>query len=185
VIDKTPLGERSFDIYSRLLNERIIFLKSEVNPESAAVVVAQLLHLAAVSPDRDISLYLSTPGGSVTHGLAIIDAMNHVKCDVQTICLGQCASMGAVILAAGSKGKRHILPNAEVMIHQPWGGLEGQQTDLALYAARMAQTRDKLERMLSDFTGMKQGKIHEDCDRDFWMNAEESVEYGIVDSVIQ
>lgn len=184
VIEQTPRGERSFDIYSRLLNERIIFLGTSVTDDSANLVVAQLLHLESVDPEKDISLYINSPGGSVSAGLGILDTMNFIKPDVSTICIGMCASMGAVLLSAGAKGKRYCLPNSEVMIHQPSGGAQGQQTEIAIAAAHILATRDRLNKILAANTGQKLEKVQVDTDRDNWMTAEEAKAYGLVDEII-
>ncbi|MFA6158676.1 MAG: ATP-dependent Clp endopeptidase proteolytic subunit ClpP [Candidatus Paceibacterota bacterium] len=183
VIEKTNLGERAYDIYSRLLKENIIFISGEIEDHLANTVVAQLLFLQSEDPKKDISLYVNSPGGSVTAGMAIIDTMNHIKNDVSTVCIGMAASMGAVILSAGKKGKRYILPNAEVMIHQPLGGAEGQASDIAISAKHILKTREKLNKMLADNTGKTVSQIEKDGDRNFFMDAEEAKKYGIVDKV--
>lgn len=185
VIEKSQFGERAYDIYSRLLRERIIFLSGEINDATANTVIAQLLFLESEDPKKDISLYINTPGGSVTSGLAIIDTMNHVKPSVSTICVGIAASMGAWILAYGEKGKRFALPNAEVMIHQPLGGVSGQASDIAITAENIIKTKNKMVKMLSDVTGQKIDKISKDVDRDFWMDAEDAKKYGVIDKIMQ
>lgn len=184
VIEQTSRGERSYDIYSRLLKERIIFLGEEVNDVSASVIVAQLLFLEADDPDKDIQLYINSPGGSVTAGMAIYDTMQYIKCDVSTTCVGMAASMGAFLLAAGAKGKRYCLPNSEVMIHQPLGGFAGSATDVAISAQNLKKTKEKLSRMLAGFTGKSLEEILRDTDRDNFLSAEEAKEYGLVDDVI-
>jgi ATP-dependent Clp protease, protease subunit len=183
VIEQSPRGERSYDIYSRLLNERIIFLGEAIDENVANSVVAQMLHLESADPEKDISLYINSPGGSVTAGLAILDTMNFIKCDVSTICIGQCASMGAVLLAAGVKGKRFTLPNAMILIHQPSGGAQGQQTEIAIVADFMLKTRKRLDKILSECTGQSLEKIKIDTERDNYMTAEQAVEYGLVDKI--
>lgn len=184
VVEKTSGGERSYDIYSRLLQDRIIFLGEEVNDTTASLVVAQLLFLAADDPDKDINLYINSPGGSVTAGLAIYDTMQYIKPDVSTICVGMAASMGAFLLAGGAKGKRYALPNSEIMIHQPLGGAQGQATDIKIHAEYILKIRDMLNKMLSENTGKPLNIIEADTDRDNFMSAEEAVEYGLIDSVI-
>ena len=184
VIEQTSRGERSYDIYSRLLKERIIFLGEEVNETTASLVVAQMLFLEAEDPEKDIQLYINSPGGSVTAGMAIYDTMQYVKCDVSTICLGMAASMGAFLLAGGTKGKRLALPNAEIMIHQPLGGAQGQATEIEIAARHILQTKEKLNRMLAENTGKDISIIAADTDRDNWMSAEEAKEYGLIDRVI-
>lgn len=185
VIEQTARGERSYDIYSRLLKERIIFLGEEVNEVTAGLIVAQLLFLESVDPDKDINLYINSPGGSVTAGMAIYDTMQYIKCPVSTICIGMAASMGAFLLAAGEKGKRLILPNAEVMIHQPMGGMQGQATDMQIAADHILRTKQKLNRILSERTGQDLEIIEKDTDRDNWMDAQTALNYGIVDSIIE
>lgn len=185
VVEKTNYGERSFDIYSRLLKERIIFVSGGIDDHVASLVIAQLLFLAAEDPKADISLYINSPGGHVSSGLAIVDTMNHIKPDISTICVGLAASMGAVILSAGKKGKRFILPHAEVMIHQPWGGAQGQASDIEITAKHILKTRDILNKMLAKNTGQKLSKIEKDTDRDFFMDAQEAVRYGIVDKILK
>ena len=184
VIEQTSRGERSYDIYSRLLKERIIFLGEEVNETTASLVVAQMLFLEAEDPEKDIQLYINSPGGSVTAGMAIYDTMQYVKCDVSTFCMGLAASMGAFLLAGGTKGKRLALPNAEIMIHQPLGGAQGQATEIEIAARHILQTKEKLNRMLAENTGKDISIIAADTDRDNWMSAEEAKEYGLIDRVI-
>ena len=184
VIEQTSRGERSYDIYSRLLKERIIFLGEEVNDVTASLIVAQLLFLEAEDPGKDIHLYINSPGGSVSAGLAIYDTMNYVKCDVSTICLGMAASMGAFLLAGGAKGKRFALPNADIMIHQPSGGAKGQATDIKIVADKILSTKHKLNEILAANTGQPLDKIAVDTERDYYMSAEEAKEYGIIDNVI-
>ncbi len=185
VIEQTSRGERSYDIYSRLLKDRIIFLDGEVNDASASVIVAQLLFLEAEDPGKDINLYINSPGGSVTAGMAIYDTMQYIKCDVSTICIGMAASMGAFLLAGGAKGKRMILPNAEVMIHQPSGGARGQATEIRIAAENILRTREKLNKILAANTGKPLETIEVDTERDNYMSAEEAVAYGLVDQVIE
>ena len=184
VIERTSRGERSYDIYSRLLKERIIFLGEEVTDVSASVIVAQLLFLEAEDPGKDISLYINSPGGSVTAGMAIYDTMNYIKSDVSTLCVGMAASMGAFLLAGGAKGKRFILPNAEVMIHQPSGGARGQATEIQIVAEKILQTKEKLNRILADNTGQPYEVVCRDTERDHYMTAEEAVSYGLVDQIL-
>ena len=184
VIEQTNRGERAYDIYSRLLNDRIIFLSDEVNDTTASLVVAQLLFLEAQDPDKDISLYINSPGGSITAGMAIYDTMNYIKCDVSTICVGMAASMGAFLLSAGAKGKRYALPNSEIMIHQPLGGMQGQATDIKIHADRIIKIREKLNSILSDVTGQPIEKIERDTERDNFMSADEAKAYGLIDKVI-
>ena len=184
VIEQTSRGERSYDIYSRLLKDRIIFLGEEVNDTSASIVIAQLLFLESEDPSKDISLYINSPGGSVTAGLGIYDTMQYIKCDVSTICCGMAASMGAFLLAGGAKGKRFALPNAEIMIHQPSGGSQGQATEIEIAAKHILKTKEKLNRMLSENTGKPYETIAADTERDNWMSAEEACAYGLIDSVI-
>ncbi len=184
VIEQSPRGERSYDIFSRLLNDRIVFLGEEVTDVSANLVIAQLLHLESQDSEKDISLYINSPGGSVTAGLAILDTMNYIKCDVSTICLGECASMGAVLLSAGAKGKRYCLPNSMVLIHQPSGGAKGQQTEIQIVADFMRKTRDRLNGILAANTGQPLDVIERDTERDNYMTAEEALAYGLVDKVI-
>lgn len=183
VIEKSQFGERAYDIYSRLLRERIIFLGGPVDDDTANLIIAQLLFLEAEDPKKDIYLYVNSPGGSVTAGLAILDTMNHVKPDVATVCVGMAASAAAVILASGQKGKRFALPNAEVMIHQPWGGAQGQATDIEITAKHILATRDRLNKILAKATGQPLEKIEKDVERDYFMTADEAKKYGIVDQV--
>ena len=185
VIEQTSRGERSYDIYSRLLKERIIFLGEEVNDVSASVVVAQLLFLEAEDPEKDIQIYINSPGGSVTAGMAIYDTMQYVKCDVSTICIGMAASMGAFLLAGGTKGKRMALPNAEIMIHQPLGGAQGQATEIEIAAKHILKTKEKLNRILAANTGQDYEVIAADTERDNWKSAEEAVAYGLIDKVVE
>jgi len=185
VIEQTNRGERSYDIFSRLLKDRIIVLSNEINDVYASLVVAQMLFLEADDPDKDIQLYINSPGGSVTAGFAIYDTMQYVKPDVQTICVGMAASMGAFLLAAGTKGKRFALPNSEVMIHQPLGGVRGQATDIKIHTEWLLKTKNKLNRILSEKTGQPLEKIERDVERDFFMSAEEAKKYGIVDHVME
>ncbi len=184
VIEQTSRGERSYDIYSRLLKERIIFLGEEVTDASASVIIAQLLFLEGEDPEKDIHLYINSPGGSVSAGLAIYDTMQYIKCDVSTICIGMAASMGAFLLSGGAKGKRYALPNAEIMIHQPLGGAQGQATEIKIAAEHILKTRDRLNRMLAQNTGQSLEKIEIDTERDNFMSAQEAKEYGLVDEVI-
>ena len=184
VVEQSPRGERSYDIFSRLLNDRIVFLGEEVTDVSANLVIAQLLHLESQDSEKDISLYINSPGGSVTAGLAILDTMNYIKCDVSTICLGECASMGAVLLSAGAKGKRYCLPNSMVLIHQPSGGAQGQQTEIQIVADFMRKTRDRLNNILASNTGQPLEVIERDTERDNYMTAEGAMAYGLVDKVI-
>jgi ATP-dependent Clp protease, protease subunit len=184
VIEKTQGGERAFDIFSRLLKERIIFVTGPVDDHMANLVVAQLLFLEAEDPKKDIAMYINSPGGSVSAGLAIVDTMNHVKPDIATVCVGLAASMGSVILSQGAKGKRSILPNAEVMIHQPWGGAQGQASDIEITARHILKTRDQLNKMLAKATGKSLSQIEKDTDRDFFMGANEAKAYGIIDTIL-
>ena len=184
VVEQTARGERSYDIYSRLLNDRIIFLADEVNDTTASLVVAQLLYLEAQDPDKDIYLYINSPGGSISAGMAIYDTMNYIKCDVSTICVGMAASMGAFLLSSGAKGKRFALPNAEVMIHQPLGGTRGQATDIKIHADHIIRIREKLNKLLSEQTGKPLETIEKDTERDNFMTADEACAYGLVDKVI-
>lgn len=184
VVEQTNRGERSYDIFSRLLNDRIIFLGEEVNDTTASLVVAQLLYLEAQDPDKDIQMYINSPGGSVTAGMAIYDTMQYIKCDVSTICIGECASMAAVLLSSGTKGKRFVLPNSMVLIHQPLGGAQGQQTEIAIVADFMLKTRKRLNKILAENTGQSIEKIQLDTERDNYMTAEEAKEYGLVDEII-
>lgn len=185
VIEQNSRGERSYDIYSRLLKDRIIFLGEEVNEATAGLVVAQLLFLEAEDPNKDISLYINSPGGSVTAGMAIYDTMQYIKCDVSTICIGMAASMGAFLLAGGTKGKRMALPNAEIMIHQPSGGSQGQATDMRIAAEHILKTRKKLNEILAVNTGKDLDVVDADTERDYWMSAEEACAYGLIDKVIE
>lgn len=185
VVEQTNRGERAYDIYSRLLKDRIIFLGSPVNDQVANLVVAQLLFLQAEDPNKDISFYINSPGGSITAGMAIYDTMQHIKPDVSTICIGLAASMGAFLLSSGTKGKRFVLPNSEVMIHQPLGGAEGQASDIEIRAKRILRTRDRLNELLAEQTGQPLEKIERDTDRDRFMSAEEAKEYGLVDDIIK
>ena len=184
VVEQTNRGERSYDIFSRLLNDRIIFLSEEVNDVTASLVVAQLLFLEAQDPDRDISFYINSPGGSVTAGMAIYDTMNFIKCDVSTICIGMAASMGAFLLSSGAKGKRLALPNAEIMIHQPLGGMQGQATDIKIHADHILRTKETLNRILAANSGKPYETICEDTERDNFMTAARAAEYGLIDRVI-
>ena len=184
VIEQTSRGERSYDIFSRLLNDRIIMLSDEVNDATASLVVAQLLYLEGQDPDKDISLYINSPGGSVTAGMAIYDTMQYIKCDVSTMCIGMAASMGAFLLAGGAKGKRYALPNAEIMIHQPLGGTKGQATEIEIAAKHILKTKERLNRMLAENTGKDYETIAADTERDNWKSAQEAVEYGLIDKVI-
>jgi len=183
VVDQTSTGERSYDIYSRLLEDRIVFLNGEVNDLSANLVVAQLIYLEGKNPDKDIFLYINSPGGSVSAGMAIYDTINYIKCDVSTICVGLAASMGAFLLSSGTKGKRFALPNSEIMIHQPLGGTQGQASDIAIQADQIIKTKKKLNKILSENTSQSLTKIEKDTDRDFFMSAEEALKYGIVDKI--
>ena len=185
VIEQTSRGARSYDIYSRLLKERIIFLGEEVNDTSASIVVAQLLFLEAEDPEKDIQIYINSPGGSVTAGMAIYDTMQYVKCDVSTICIGMAASMGAFLLAGGTKGKRMALPNAEIMIHQPSGGSQGQATEIEIAAKHILRTKEKLNKILAANTGRDYEVIAADTERDNWKTAQEALEYGLIDKVIE
>ena len=190
VVEQSAHGERSYDIFSRLLNDRIIVLSEDVNDTSASLVVAQLLYLEGQDPDKDISLYINSPGGSISAGMAIHDTIQYIKCDVSTICMGMAASMGAFLLASGTKGKRFALPNAEIMIHQPLiaggqgGGLSGQATDIKIHADHLVRTRAKMNRLLSEYTGQPLGKVELDTERDNFLSAQEAREYGLIDEVI-
>ena len=184
VVEQTSRGERSYDIFSRLLNDRIIMLNDEVNNTTARLVVAQLLYLEGQDPDKDISLYINSPGGVITAGMAIYDTMQYIKCDVSTICMGMAASMGAFLLAAGAKGKRYALPNAEIMIHQPSGGAQGQATDIQIQAERILQTKKSLNTILAERTGQPYEVICKDTERDNFMTAQQAMEYGLIDKVI-
>lgn len=185
VVEQTSRGERSYDIFSRLLNDRIIVLSDEVNDVTASIVVAQLLFLESENPDKDIQLYINSPGGSVTAGMAIYDTMQFVKCDVSTICIGMAASMGAFLLASGAKGKRIALPNSEIMIHQPLGGAQGQASDIKIQAEHILKIKDKLNRILSEKTGQPLERVIIDTDRDNYMSAQEAMEYGLIDKVVE
>ncbi len=186
VIEQTSKGERSYDIFSRLLKDRIIFLSEDVNSASASLVVAQLLFLESEDPDKEISLYINSPGGSITDGMAIVDTINYIKCPVSTICVGMAASMGAVLLASGAKGKRFATPNAEILIHQPLisGGLSGQTTEIKIHADHMVRTREKLNKLLSERTGQSLERIEMDTERDNYMTAKEALEYGLIDGIL-
>ena len=185
VIEQTSRGERSYDIFSRLLKDRIIFLSDEVNDVTASLVVAQLLFLDSEDPDKDINLYINSPGGSITAGMAIYDTMQYTKADVSTICVGMAASMGAFLLSAGAKGKRYALPNSEIMIHQPLGGTQGQATDIQIHAERIIKMKEKLTKMLSENTGQPLDKIKMDTERDNFMSAQEALEYGLIDKIVE
>ena len=184
VVEQTSRGERSYDIFSRLLNDRIIMLSDEVNDTTASLVVAQLLYLEGQDPDKDIHLYINSPGGSISAGMAIYDTMQYIKCDVSTICVGLAASMGSFLLAAGAKGKRLALPNSEIMIHQPLGGAKGQASDIKIQADHILYVRNRMNRMLSEMTGQPLEVIERDTDRDNWMTADDAVRYGLVDKVV-
>lgn len=183
VVEQTNRGERSYDIYSRLLEDRIIFLTGEVNDVSADIVIAQLIYLEGKDPEKDISLYINSPGGSVTAGMGIYDTMNYIKCDVSTICVGMAASMGAFLLSSGAKGKRYALPNSEIMIHQPLGGAQGQASDIAIQAEHILKIKQRMNKILSANTGQPLEKLEKDVDRDYYMSAEEALSYGIVDRI--
>ena len=183
VVDQTATGERSYDIYSRLLEDRIIFLTGEINDATANIVVAQLIYLEGKSPDKDIYLYINSPGGSVSAGLAIYDTIKYIKCDVVTICIGLAASMGAFLLSSGTKGKRYALPNSEIMIHQPLGGAQGQASDIEIQARHIQHIKDKINQILSEATGQDIKKVQKDTDRDYYMTAEQAKEYGLVDDI--
>ena len=185
VVEQSPRGERAYDIYSRLLKERIIFLGTPIADEIASVIIAQMLFLEAEDPDKDITFYVNSPGGVVTAGLAIYDTMRYVKCDIATLCMGQAASMGAVLLAAGTAGKRYVLPNSRILIHQPMGGFQGQATDIDIHAQEILRMRDDLNRILAFHTGQNIRKIKKDTERDFFMSAQEAKKYGIVDKVLE
>ncbi len=185
VVEQTSRGERSYDIFSRLLNDRIIMLSDEINDTTASLVVAQLLYLEGQDPDKDIHLYINSPGGSISAGMAIYDTMQYIKCDVSTICVGLAASMGSFLLAAGAKGKRYALPNSEIMIHQPLGGAKGQASDIKIQADHILYVRNRMNRMLSELTGQPLDIIERDTDRDNWMTADDAVRYGIVDKVVE
>ena len=184
VVEQTSRGERSYDIYSRLLNDRIIFLADEVNDTTASLVVAQMLYLEAQDPDKDIYFYINSPGGSISAGMSIYDTMNYIKCDVSTICIGMAASMGAFLLSSGAKGKRFALPNSEIMIHQPLGGMQGQASDIKIHADHILKIRDKLNKILAEQTGKPLKTIEKDTERDNFMSAEEAEKYGLIDKVI-
>ena len=184
VVEQTSRGERSYDIFSRLLNDRIIFLTDEINDTTANLVVAQLLYLESVDPDKDIYLYINSPGGSVTAGMAIYDTMNYIKCDVSTTCIGLAASMGAFLLSSGAKGKRYALPNSEIMIHQPLGGFQGQATDIKIHADLILSIRERLNRILAERTGKSYEQICADTERDNFLTAEEALEYGLIDKIM-
>ena len=184
VVEQTNRGERSYDIFSRLLNDRIIFLSEEVNDTTAALIVAQMLYLEAQDPDKDIQFYINSPGGSVTSGMAIYDTMQYIKCDVSTICVGMAASMGAFLLAAGTKGKRIALPNSEIMIHQPLGGMQGQVTDIQIHAQRLGEIKKKLNEILAERTGKSYEEISRDTERDNFLTAQQALDYGLIDRVI-
>jgi ATP-dependent Clp protease, protease subunit len=185
VVEQTNRGERSYDIYSRLLKDRIVFLGSEVDDQTAGAVVAQLLFLAAEDAEKDIHLYINSPGGSVTAGFAILDTMRHIAPDVSTICVGMAASMGALLLLGGAKGKRFALPNSEIMLHQPLGGTRGQASDMIIHADRIMKTREQINRIIADSTGQQIEKVKRDTDRDFFMSAEEALEYGAIDRILK
>lgn len=185
VVEQTARGERSYDIFSRLLNDRIIVLSEDVNSSSASVIVAQLLYLEGQDPEKDIYFYINSPGGSISDGMAIHDTMNYIKCDVSTICVGLAASMGAFLLAAGAKGKRIALPNAEIMIHQPSAGTQGQITDMAIHLKRLEVVKKRMNRILSENTGKSIEQVTADCERDNFMTAQEAVEYGLIDRVLE
>ena len=186
VIEQTSRGERSYDIFSRLLKDRIVFLSEDVNPATASLVVAQMLFLESEDPDKEISFYINSPGGSITDGMAIVDTMNYIKCPVSTICVGLAASMGSVLLASGTKGRRFATPNAEVLIHQPLisGGLAGQTTEIKIHADHMVKTREKLNKLLSEKTGQSLEQIEKDTERDHYMTAQEALEYGLIDGIL-
>lgn len=189
VVEQTARGERSYDIFSRLLNDRIIVLSEDVNPTSASVVVAQLLYLEGQDPEKDISFYINSPGGSITDGMAIHDTMQYIKCDVSTICVGMAASMGAFLLASGTKGKRYALPNSEILIHQPLisgqgGGLSGQATDIKIHADHIIQIKSRLNRLISEYTGQPLSVVEQDTERDNYMTAQQAKEYGLIDAII-
>ena len=185
VVEQTNRGERSYDIFSRLLNDRIVMLSEEVNDTTASLIVAQLLYLEAQDPDKDIQFYINSPGGSVTAGMAIYDTMQYIKCDVSTICIGMAASMGAFLLSSGTKGKRYALPNAEIMIHQPSAGTQGQITDMAIHLKRLEIVKERMNRILSENTGKSIETVTADCERDNFMTAQEAMEYGLIDQVIE
>lgn len=184
VIEKSTYGERAYDIYSRLLEERIVFIGGPINDQMSNIVVAQLLFLSSKDPKKDINIYINSPGGSVTAGMAMLDTMNYIAPDISTVCIGMAASMGAVLLSAGQKGKRYALPNSEVMIHQPLGGAQGQASDIEITAKWILKTKDRLNRILADNTGQDLERVSKDVDRDYWMGAQESKEYGIIDEIL-
>ena len=184
VIEKTARGERAYDIYSRLLKDRIVFIGNAIDDTVANLVIAQILFLQMEDPDKDINIYINSPGGIVTSGLAIYDTMQYVKCDISTFCIGQASSMGAVLLSAGTKGKRYVLPHARVMIHQPWGGMQGAAADISIHVKEILKLRDNIYQILVDHTGQSIEKIKNDCDRDYFMSSEEAKKYGLVDEVI-
>jgi len=185
VVEQSPRGERAYDIYSRLLKERIIFLGTPVNDEVASLIIAQILFLEAEDPDKDITFYINSPGGAVTAGLAVYDTMNYVRSDIATLCMGQASSMGALLLAAGAKGKRYALPNSRILIHQPMGGFQGQATDIDIHAQEILRMRADLNRILAEHTGQDVKKISKDTERDYFMSAQEAMKYGIIDNVLQ
>ena len=185
VVEQTNRGERSYDIYSRLLEDRIVFLTGEVNDVSADIVIAQLIYLEGKDPEKDISLYINSPGGSVTSGMAIYDTMNYIKCDVSTICVGMAASMGAFLLSSGAKGKRFSLPNSEIMIHQPLGGTQGQASDIAIQAEHILKIKKRMNSILAANSGQPLAKIEKDVDRDYYMSAEEALKYGLIDKIFE
>ncbi len=185
VVEQEGRGERSYDIYSRLLNDRIIFLADEVNDTTASLVVAQLLYLESKDPDKDICLYINSPGGSISAGMAIYDTMNYIKCDVSTICIGMAASMGAFLLSSGAKGKRFALPNSEIMIHQPLGGMKGQASDIQIHAEHILRIKEKMNRILSQQTGKSYEQVVMDTDRDNFLTAQQALEYGLIDRIVE
>lgn len=185
VVEQTNRGERSYDIYSRLLEDRIVFLAGEINDISANIAIAQLIYLEGKDPDKDISLYINSPGGSVTAGMGIYDTMNYIKCDVSTICVGMAASMGAFLLSAGAKGKRFALPNSEIMIHQPSGGAQGQASDIVIVAEHILKTKNKMNRILAENCGQPIERIEADADRDYYMSADEALKYGLIDKIFE
>lgn len=185
VIEKTHAGERAYDIYSRLLKDRIVFLEGEIEFHTASIIIAQLLHLEQEDSTKDITMYINSPGGFITAGMAIYDTMQHLKCDVSTVVVGMAASMGSMILSAGKKGKRYSLPHSEIMIHQPWGGAQGQASDIEIQAAKIAKQKKLLTELLAENTGQKIDKVAKDMDRDFWMTSDEAVKYGIIDKTLK
>ena len=185
VVEQTNRGERAYDLYSRLLKENIVFIGTPIDDITANLICAQMLHLESENPDRDISLYINSPGGSITAGLAVYDTMQFLTCDVNTYCIGQAASMGAVLLAAGTKGKRHALPNARIMIHQPWGGTQGAASDIAIQAEQIVSLKKRLNKIMSDQTGQTLKKIEKDADRDFYMTTDEAKSYGLIDYILK